>query len=218
MSKDLTIAILGGTGKEGGGLAIRWAHAGYQVIIGSRGEEKALQSAKEINEELGIDTVRGMENGQAAREADISVLTVVQKAQISALNGLKDDLKGKIIVDTTVRLDFKTLIPPSAPSAAEQAQEILGEDTIVVSAFQTVPAPTLRKNLGGRLSIDVIVTSDNVEAAEKVIALTDAIGINGYYAGPLIGSIVVEGITPLLIHLNKYYKGHGGIQVSGIKK
>jgi 8-hydroxy-5-deazaflavin:NADPH oxidoreductase len=218
MSEKMTIAILGGTGKEGGGLALRWAHEGFPIIIGSRGEEKAITAAKAINETLGITTVRGMENGQAAREADISVLTVVEKAQVAALNGLKEDLKGKILVDTTVRLNFKTLIPPVAPSASEIAQEILGEDTIVVSAYQNVPAPTLRKNLGEKLALDVLVTSNSIEAAETVIQLSNAIGIEGYYAGPLSASIVVEGITPLLIHMNKHYKGHGGIQISGINK
>ena len=109
MSEKPTIAILGGTGNEGTGLALRWASAGYEVIIGSRQEEKALKVTAEMNEILGAELIRGMENGLAAREADINVLTVVATAHEAALTGLKDDLQGKILVDATARIKFPRL-------------------------------------------------------------------------------------------------------------
>ncbi|MCK5429283.1 MAG: NAD(P)-binding domain-containing protein, partial [Anaerolineales bacterium] len=121
-----TIAILGGTGKEGPGLAMRWASSGYKIIIGSRVTEKAQTIADELNTKLGIDTIIGMENGQAARKADICVLTVVQSAHQSAVQSLKVDLIGKILVDATARVDFRDPKPPSPPAAARIAQDILG--------------------------------------------------------------------------------------------
>ena len=143
------IAILGGTGKEGPGLAMRWASAGYKIIIGSRQTEKAQRIADELNTQLEIDTIIGYENSRAARKADICVLTVVQSAHRSAVEGLKDDLSGKILVDATARVDFRDPKPPSPPAAARIAQDILGPDVKVVAAFQNVPAHALRKNLSG---------------------------------------------------------------------
>ncbi|MEE8357006.1 MAG: NAD(P)-binding domain-containing protein, partial [Anaerolineales bacterium] len=104
MTNKPTIAILGGTGHEGTGLALRWASNGYEVIIGSRKEEKALQVTRELNDILGKDLIRGMDNSSAAREADINVLTVVATAHEAALTGLKDDLQGKVLVDATARI------------------------------------------------------------------------------------------------------------------
>ena len=128
MTDKPTIAILGGTGHEGTGLALRWATNGYDVIIGSRKEEKALKVTAELNEILGEELIRGMENGPAAREADINVLTVVATAHQAAVTGLKDDLQGKILVDATARIQFPNPKPPEPPSAARIAQDILGED------------------------------------------------------------------------------------------
>lgn len=199
------LAILGGTGKEGPGLALRWAHAGYQVIIGSRSQEKADATAAKLNATLGIESIRGMENDQAAREADISVLTVVQSAHEAAIKGLKNALQGKILVDATARVDFRSPKPPEPPSAARQAQLTLGKDTRVVAAFQNVPAHTLKKNLGRSIPSDVIVCADDLPAAEAVIQLAAAAGMRAYYAGDLDNAIVVEGLTSLLINMNKYY-------------
>ena len=123
MTDKPTIAILGGTGHEGTGLALRWATAGYDVIIGSRKEDKALKVTAEMNEILGKELIRGMENGQAAREADINVLTVVATAHEAALTGLKDDLQGKILVDATARITFPNPKPPDPPSAASSVPQ-----------------------------------------------------------------------------------------------
>lgn len=213
------IAILGGTGKEGPGLALRWAHLGYQVIIGSRKQDKAEATAKKLNEQLGIDTITGFENGKAARKADICVLTVVQSAHQQAIRSLVSDLQGKILVDATARVEFPAARPPFPPSAARLAQEELGPEVRVVAAFQNVPAAALHKDLDQPLEVDVLVCADEPADAEVVSQLIEALGMNAYYAGDLDNSIVVEGLTALLISMNKYYHSKSAsIQVSGINK
>ena len=212
------IAILGGTGKEGPGLALRWSSAGYSVLIGSRQAKKAQATAAELNARLGIDTIQGLENGTAARLADICVLTVPYPAHRSTLESLKPDLSGKILVDASARVDFRDPIPPAPPAAAEVAQEILGAHVRVVAAFQNVPASALRKNLGQRLDVDVLVCADDLEAAQAVISLAEALQVQAYYAGKLSNAVVVEGLTSILINLNKYYGSHSAaIRISGIE-
>lgn len=211
------IAILGGTGSEGKGLALRWAAVGYRIIIGSRQAERAARVAGEINHYLGLDTVVGKENRIAAGEADICVLTVQHSAHAQALEGLKDGLPGKILVDATSRVDYRNPAPPEPPSAAQQAQAMLDPSVRIVAAFQSVPAKTLSKSVGGRLDADVLVCSDDVEAAERVIRLANDAGMRGYYAGKLANAIVVEGLTSILISLNRHYGiKDASIMVTGI--
>jgi len=205
-SKTLpTIAILGGTGKEGPGLALRWLAAGYSIIIGSRQLEKAQATAAELNARMNTDCALGLENSNAARQADICVLTVMAEAHQPALEGLKDALQGKILVDATARVDFRDPRPPSPPSAARIAQDILGPGVRVVAAFQNAPAHSLKKNLDKPIATDVLVCADDLEAAERVIELAKAGGMRAYYAGGLDNAVVVEGITSLLISINKHY-------------
>lgn len=213
-----TIAILGGTGKEGPGLAVRWAYAGYPILIGSRLEEKAQGVAAELNAALGFNAVRGLENGEAARQADICVLTIVQSAHQAALEGLKDDLAGKIVVDATARVDFRNPLPPAPPAAARIAQDILGPAARVVAAFQNVPAHALKKEPQEPLDADVLVCADDKEAAGQVIELARAAGMQAYYAGNLDNAVVVEGLTSILISLNKHYGVKtASIAVSGLQ-
>ncbi len=215
MSK--TIAIIGGTGQLGPGLALRWAHAGHRVLIGSRQAEKAQGVAAELNKELGKELIQGMENTAAAEQADLCVLTVDQDAHEAALKSVKDAVQGKILVDTTARLSFPDLTPPAPPAAARMAQDVLGAGVRVVAAFQTVPATSLRKNFAQPLDSDVLVCSDDAAAAEEVLALARDAGLNGYFAGSLDKAIVVEGLTSILVSMNKYYKTrHGTIKVAGI--
>ncbi|MCQ3953125.1 MAG: NADPH-dependent F420 reductase [Chloroflexi bacterium] len=175
----LKIAILGGTGKEGSGLALRWARAGYFVIIGSRSAERADQAAYEINRQLGMDNAQGMDNESACKEADIVVLTVPPEAQIA---------------------------------------DLLGPDVKVVAAFQNVPAHALKK-LDVELASDVMVCGDDPEARAQTVELAEAAGMKAYEAGGLDNGIVVEGLTALIIAMNKRYKSKvGGIRVSGINK
>ena len=210
------IGILGGTGKEGPGLAMRWAKAGYPIIIGSRKEEKAKATAEDIKNVLGDIAITGLVNRDAARKADICVLTVVQSAHDEALDGLKDALQGKILVDATARVDFRDPKPPLPPSAGEEAQKILGAGVTVVAAFQNVPAHAL-KNLEEPISSDVIVCSDDVGAAERIIQIAVDGGMSAYYAGGLNQAVIVEGLTSLLINMNKYYKKKtASIQITGL--
>lgn len=212
-----TLAILGGTGKEGPGLAMRWATAGYPIIIGSRLLERAQATATELNEKLRTSIIQGMENEDAAMQADICVLTVVHSAHQSAISSLKKALQGKILVDATARVDFRDPKPPAPPSAAEIAQEILGEGVRVVAAFQNVPAHALKKNLGERLDLDVLVCANDESAADEVIKLAEASGMQAYYCGGLENGVVVEGLTSILISLNRHYNTKtASIRVSGI--
>ena len=214
--KKPIVAILGGTGKEGPGLAMRWADAGYEIIIGSRQLEKAIETAKKLNQALSINSIKGLQNSDAARNADICVLTVVQSAHRSAIEGLKDSLQSKILVDATARVDFRNPKPPPQPSAGEIAQEILGSGVKVVAAFQNVPAHSLR-NMEKRVSSEVLVCSDDPDAAEIVIQLAEDGGMKAYYAGPLANAVTVEGLTAILISLNKHYKTRtASIQVTGL--
>lgn len=213
------IAILGGTGKEGPGLAMRWALAGYPVIIGSRQEEKARTTANELNAQLGLSTIQGMENAAAARAADICVLTVMQSAHQAALESLKSDLQGKILVDATARVDFRDPRPPAPPSAAQHAQKLLGEGVRVVAAFQNVPAHSLRHNLQAKIATDVLVCADDIAAAQVVMKLAEAGGMHAVYAGRLENAIVVEGLTALLIAMNKFYGVKtASVMITGLEK
>ena len=213
-----TLAILGGTGKEGPGLAMRWAKAGYKIIIGSRQLEKAQATASEINQKLGISTVSGLENADAARQAEISILTVVQSAHREALLSVRESLQGKILVDATARVDFRDPKPPAPPSAARQAQELLGEGVRVVAAFQNVPAHALKKDLDKPLDADVLVCADDLPAAQAVMVLAQAAGMRAFYAGGLDNALVVEGLTALLISINAYYQVKtASLRVTGVE-
>ena len=212
-----TIAIIGGTGKEGTGLALRWAAAGYKIYIGSRHAEKAQQAAVLINNQLSTNRVAGLKNEDAVRKAEICVLTVIQTAHQQAVEALKDELKGKILVDATSRVDFQDPKPPNPPSAAQQSQAMLGQTVRVVAAFQNVPAKSLSRSIGQSMDADVMVCSDDLQAAEQVILLAKAAGMRGFYAGTLANSIIVEGLTSILISINKHYKvKNASIRVTGI--
>ncbi len=214
-----TIAVLGGTGKEGKGLAYRWAKAGYKVIIGSRMPEKAQVTAAEVTELLGGNaSVEGLDNLTAAQKADIAVLTVPYAAHKDTLLGLKEALQGKILVDVTVPLVppkvTKVQMPP-AGSAAQEAVEILGEGVQVVDAFQNISFEHLMH--GDEIPCDVLVTGTSKAAREEVLKLVEAAGLTGWDAGPIENSVVVEGLTSILIYLNKQYGAtHAGIKLTGI--
>jgi NADPH-dependent F420 reductase len=217
MNEIKKIAIIGGTGQLGPGLALRWAHAGYTVLIGSRQADKAQAVATELNAELGKELIQGLENADAAAQADISILTVEQTAHEPALKSVKNAVQGKILVDATARLSFPDLTPPAAPAAAQIAQRVLGADVRVVGAFQTVPAASLRKNFDQPLDSDVLVCADDMAAAEAVIRLAEAAGLKAFFAGTLDKAIVVEGLTSILVSMNKHYKSrHGTFRVAGI--
>ena len=213
----LTLAILGGTGNEGQGLAYRWAKAGYHVVIGSRTPPKAEGVAEELNERLGSEMVRGAGNKEAAADCDIAVLTVPYKAHRSTLEGLKESLHGKILVDVTVPLnqeDITSVHVPDAGSAAQEAQSILGDDVQVIAAFQNVSHVHLQED--GPVPCDVLVCGDSETAKRQVLQLVDAAGLAGWNAGPLRNAVVVEGLTPVLLGINKRHETkHAGIRITG---
>ncbi len=214
----LTIAVLGGTGKEGKGLAYRWAKAGYRVIIGSRTIEKAGSAANDLNEMLGNDIVEGMLNPDAAQKADILVLTVPYSAHASTLEMIRDAAQGKILVDVTVPLvppKVTKVQMPEAGSAAQEAQGILGENVNVVAAFQNISHEHLLSE--DPINCDVLVTGKGKAARLEVLKLVEAAGMKGWDAGVIENSVVVEGLTSLLIHINKENKVRSaGIKVTGV--
>jgi NADPH-dependent F420 reductase len=216
----LTLGIIGGTGKEGRGLAGRWAKAGYHVIIGSRSIDKALESARDVNGHLGSESVRGMINEEAARTCDIAVLTVPFAAHAATLQALREPLQGKVVVDVTVPVippDVTVVRPPGAGSAAQEAQLILGPKVQVVSAFQNVS----HTHLAGDHPVpcDVLVSGDSQAARDQVLHLVSAAGLVGWDAGPLPNSIAAEALTAVLVGINKRYKISGaGIRITGEPK
>lgn len=211
------IAILGGTGKEGTGLALRWSSVGYRILIGSRQSEKAISTAERINHQLGIHTVHGLVNLEAARQADICVLTVVYIAHKQIIENVKEALDGKILVDTTSRVDYRDPKPPIPPCAAQEAQDILGKSVKVVAAFQNIPAKSLMNNLSQPIDADVLVCSDDLASAEQVVGLAKDAGMRGFYAGMLENASIVEGMTTILINLNRHYgMKNASIRITGI--
>ena len=213
-----TIAIMGGTGKEGKGLAFRWLLAGYDVIIGSRQAEKAEAAATELAELIAGKNggqVKGLANPDAATQADLVVLTVPYSAHASTLEGLKDSLQGKILIDVTVPLVpprvTRVQMPP-AGSATQEAQQILGEGVQVVAAFQSISYEHLMEE-GEEIDCDVLVCGGNKAARAQVLGLVKAAGMFGLDAGPAENAVVVEGLTSILIGINKQF----GVKSSGIR-
>jgi 8-hydroxy-5-deazaflavin:NADPH oxidoreductase len=222
VSSDLlTISVLGGTGKEGKGLALRWAKAGYRILIGSRSTEKAKSVATEILDLLeGKALIEGMTNLKAAQTGDIIVLTVPYSAHLLLLENLREALQGKLLVDVTVPLAShnvtKVQIPPGG-SAALEAHSILGENVQVTSAFQNIAYERLMQN--EPIECDVLVTGTSKAARAMTIKLVSAAGLSGWDAGPLENSVVTEGLTSLLIYINKHYSStNAGIKIIGIIK
>ena len=218
--KRQTLAILGGTGKEGAGLAMRWALNGYRVVIGSRSEDKAQTRAAEMNGELGGDYLRGMANPDAAQAADIVVLSVPYGAHRATLESVAESCRGKIVVDLTVPLQPPQIMAvnlPSGGAAALEAQAILGADVAVAAAFQNVSAVKLRQ-LKQSVDCDVLVCADDADAKQAAIELARAGGMRGIDAGPLKNAVAVESLTPVLLHINRVYKVKGaGIRITGVE-
>jgi NADPH-dependent F420 reductase len=214
-----TIAVLGGTGQEGSGLALRWAHAGHRVMIGSRSRERADEAAAAINARIGAERAAGADNLAAAECAVIVVLTVPYAAQLATLEAVKPALTGKILIDVTV-----PLVPPrvgrvqlpEGGSAAVKAQALLGESVRVVSAFQNVAAELLQE-LDRAIDCDVLVCGDDRGARAQAIALATEAGMRAFHAGPLANSAAAEALTSVLITINRQYKiAHSGIRITGL--
>ena len=218
---QLKIAVLGGTGKEGSGLALRWAAAGYDVTLGSRELDKAGRAAAELNATLGQNSVRGMVNRDAAAQAEVVVMAVPYAAHTSTLESVRDVVQGKVFVDVTVPLDpanVRRVKMPAAGSASAEAQQLLGDAVRVVAAFQNISAEHL-KSLGREIDCDVLVCGNDPDAKNKVIELAQAAHMRAWDAGPIENAQVVEGLTSVLINLNiKHKVKASGIRITGIQR
>jgi 8-hydroxy-5-deazaflavin:NADPH oxidoreductase len=214
-----TIAVIGGTGAEGSGLALRWAHAGHRVIIGSRDAAKARAAAADLNASLGKEAVDGADLKAAAQAAEIAVLTVPYAAQRGTVESLRDELRGKLLIDVTVPLvppKVTTVQLPATDSCVVAMQELLGPEVRVVSAFQNVSAHKLR-NLTHKIECDVLVCGNDKAARQIVVELAHDAGLRGIDAGPLANSVVAESLTSALIWINRTYKVRdSGIVITGL--
>jgi 8-hydroxy-5-deazaflavin:NADPH oxidoreductase len=215
-----TLGIVGGTGKEGKGLAYRWLLAGHEVIIGSRQYEKAQTAVDELVEFMGFkpEGLRGMENREAVVACDIAVITVPYAGHKATLEDLKDALQGKIVIDVVVPIvppKVTKVQMPEAGSAAQEAQAILGDACQVVDAFQNISHERLMGK--GDTDCDVLVCGKGKAARDVVIGLVADTGLKGWDAGPIENAVVVEGLTSVLIGLNIQHKVHAsGIRITGI--
>ena len=212
---EKNIAVIGGAGGLGSALAFRLGKTGYKIFIGSRTETKAQNSAKKLNIRLGKEIVSGYVNLQAAKKAEVIILTIPFSNHNEIIEEIKEEVQGKIVVDTTVPLippKVSRVQLPSGGSAAKLAQEKLGQNVRLVSAFQNVAATSLES--GDNVKGEVLVCGNNVDARSEVISIIESIGLKGWHAGPIDNSVVTESLTSVLIFLNKRYKlGGSGISI-----
>ena len=213
-----TLAIIGGTGALGGGLAKRWAAKGYPIVIGSRSAERAEAAAQALMESGAAAPARGLDNVSSASAGDIVVITVPYANHTAILTEIKGAVAGKIVVDATVPLVppkvARVQLPPEG-SAAQAAQELLGEEVQLVAAFHNVAAHKLAQDV--EIDCDVLVCGDQVAAREAVVTLVEALGLRGVHGGPLANAAAAEALTSVLIGINKRYKVDGaGIRITGL--
>jgi hypothetical protein len=213
-----TIAIIGGTGDLGTGLARRWAKAGYALVIGSRTAEKAAAAAADLSGLATGPAPKGMANTDAAAAGDVIVLTVPFSSAAATLDEIKAATQGKILVDTTVPLVpprvARVQLPPEG-CAAVAAQNRLGPGVRVVSAFHNVSAHKLQE-VDKALDCDVLVFADKAEDRDVAVKLSEAIGVRGLHAGPLANSAAAEALTSVIIGINRTYKIDGAsIRITG---
>ena len=217
MADKETIAILGGTGDLGTGLAIRWSKAGYRIVIGSRTLDKARNAVADLARISPETPADAMQNPDAAAAGDIVVLTVPAEHQTSTLETVRAGLSGKILIDVTVPLvppRVGTVQLPPQGSAGKRAQEFLGDDVMVVTAFQNVAAHLLKEDVG--IECDVLVAGNKRAARDKVIQLAQEAGMRAWHAGPIENSAAAEALTSVLIQINRRHEiSHSGLQIVG---
>jgi NADPH-dependent F420 reductase len=218
-TQSTTIAVLGGTGKEGKGLALRWAVKGHEVIIGSRDASRAQAAADEIRTRAGGSArVRGADNATAAQAASVVLLAVPYSAQLATAQEVAAHLAGKVLIDVTVPLvppKVDRVQIPEGGSAVVALQARLGPEVKVVSAFQNVSAGHLW-DLEHVIECDVLVCGDDADARETAVRLAADAGMKGWHAGVLANSVAAEALTSVLIAINKRYKIPGsGLRITG---
>jgi NADPH-dependent F420 reductase len=217
--KTLTIAVLGGTGPQGRGLARRFAQAGLTVVIGGRSAEKSAGVAAELSEAIGV-SVSGTDNLAAAEQGDVVLVVVPWEGHAELLESLKPALAGKVVVDCVNPLGFDKqgafALKVEEGSATEQAAAILTEST-VVGAFHNVSAVLLEDPDVASIETDVLVLGDEREATDLVQALCDTIpGVRGVYGGRRRNAHQVEALTANMISINRRYKAHAGVRVTDV--
>jgi len=213
------IGILGGTGKEGAGLAQRWALAGHQVIIGSRDAERARSKAAELSVLAGGATITGMANLDAATAAPVVVLTLPASGLAATLVPLKDACRGKVVISTVVPLTFgggRLFTPPPQGSSAEEVQELLGAEARVVAAFHHIAAHELAATEHD-IECDLLLCGGDAEAKKIVTELGQSMGLRAVDVGALTNAGALEGITAVLATINRRYKlKNSGIKITGL--
>ena len=214
----MLIGILGGTGKEGAGLALRWAEAGHEIIIGSRDADRARAKAEELGSQAKI-RLSGASNRDAATRAEIVVLTLPASGLAATLGDLKDACRGKVVISTVVPLTFgggRLFTPPLQGSSAEEVQELLGTEARVVAAFHHIAAHELAST-DHAIDCDLLHCGGDAEAKKLVAELGRSMGLRAVDTGPLTNAGPIEGITALLATINRRYKLKGsGIKITGL--
>jgi len=214
----MRIGILGGTGKEGAGLGLRWAQRGHYVIIGSRDAERARAKAAELSVSAGCP-VGGMSNREAAAAADVVVLALPASGLAATVGELADVCRGKVVISTVVPLSFgggRLFTPPAEGSSAEQAQALLGPEARVVAAFHHIAAHELSAG-DHDIDCDLLLCGADAEAKEVVTQLGQSMGLRAVDVGPLTNAGPLEGITAVLATINRRYKlKNSGIKITGL--
>ncbi len=215
----MIVAILGGTGKEGGGLALRWARAGHQILLGSRSAERAWERARELARQVPGGVFDGRTNEAASREGELVVVAVPHAGHRALLAELRPALAGKVVLDTVVPLDFagpRLYAPPAEGSAAEEAQAALGREARVVAGLHALAAHELA-SLDHSLDADVLICGDDAEAKGIAARLIADLGVRCLDAGPLTMAAALEGLTAIMVRLNRRYKSKGAsFKITGI--
>ena len=215
----MRIAILGGTGKEGAGLGLRWAQAGHEIVIGSRDAARAAAKAGELAAQAPGARVEGMSNRDAAAAADVVVLALPAAGLQTTLPEVKDGCRGKVVVSTVVPLTFgggRLFTPPPQGSSAEEAQEILGPEIRLVAAFHHIAAHELSAT-DHTIACDLLLCGGDAEAKKTVAELGASMGLRAIDVGPLTNAGPVEGLTAVLATVNRRYKlKNSGIQITGL--
>jgi len=214
----MRIGLVGGTGKEGAGLAVRWAQGGHDVTIGSRDAERARAKAAELSGPAGR-AIGGMSNRDAAAAADVVVLTLPASGLADTLVPLQDACRGKVVISAVVPLSFgggRLFTPPVQGSSAEEAQALLGPEARVVAAFHHIAAHELSAT-GHDIECDLLLCGGDAEAKKVVTELGSGMGLRAVDVGPLTNAGPLEGITAVLATINRRYKlKNSGIKITGL--
>ena len=212
---EFSVAIVGGTGNLGGALAVRLAAPGVKVIIGSRDAQKAQNAVAALKPKMRAGDLVGATNQEAVKQGEFVLIAVPYEGHAQMVQDLKGQVAGKIIIDAVVPLKKAKPFVPPAGSALLEAQSILDGEAPVIGALHNISAVDLgdvEAPLG-----DVLVCGDDAAAKQRVMEIIQRIGATAYDAGPASNAYVIEGLTGIIIALNRKYKSkHGSIKITGI--